>query len=58
LTVSSPDAEADIDAWAPALDPGQRRKMVGLQVANAYFFTLEEYLGSELDPPVKTRFAS
>jgi pimeloyl-ACP methyl ester carboxylesterase len=33
-----------------------RWAMVGLQVANAYFFTLEDYLGSELDPPVKTRF--
>jgi 3-oxoadipate enol-lactonase len=31
--------------------------MIGLQVANSYFFTLEDYLGSELDPPVKTRFA-
>jgi 3-oxoadipate enol-lactonase len=48
-------AEADIDAWAPALDPHQRRKMIGLQVANSYFFTLEDYLGGELDPPVKTR---
>jgi 3-oxoadipate enol-lactonase len=49
-------AEADIDAWGPALDSHQRRKMIGLQVANSYFFTLEDYLGSELDPPVKTRF--
>lgn len=49
-------AEADIAAWAPALDSGQRRKMIGLQVANSYFFTLEDYLGRELDPPVKTRF--
>lgn len=49
-------AEADIDAWAPALDPDQRRKMIGLQVSNSYFLTLEDYLGSELDPPVKTRF--
>ena len=49
-------AEADIDAWGPALDADQRRKMIGLQVANSYFFTLEDYLGSELDPPVKTRF--
>jgi pimeloyl-ACP methyl ester carboxylesterase len=49
-------AEADIDAWAPALDSLQRRKMIGLQVANSYFFTLEDYLGRELDPPVKTRF--
>ena len=49
-------AEADIAAWAPALDSRQQRKMIGLQVANSYFFTLEDYLGSELDPPVKTRF--
>ncbi len=49
-------AEADIDAWGPALDPHQRHKMISLQVANSYFFTLEDYLGSELDPPVKTRF--
>lgn len=49
-------AEVDIDAWAPALDARQRHKMVGLQVANSYFFTLEDYLGFELDPPVKTRF--
>jgi 3-oxoadipate enol-lactonase len=49
-------SEADIDAWDPALDSRQRRKMIGLQVANSYFFTLEDYLGSELDPPVKTRF--
>jgi 3-oxoadipate enol-lactonase len=49
-------AEADIDAWAPALDSSQRRKMIGLQVANSYFFTLEDYLGRELEPPVKTRF--
>lgn len=50
-------AEVDIDAWAPALDARQRHKMIGLQVANSYFFTLEDYLGFELDPPVKTRFS-
>jgi pimeloyl-ACP methyl ester carboxylesterase len=50
-------AEADIDAWAPALDWQQRRKMIGLQVANSYVLTLEDYLGSELDPPVKNRFS-
>ena len=49
-------AEADIDGWAPALDSHHRRKMIGLHVANAYLFGLEDYLGSELDPPVKTRF--
>lgn len=41
----------------PALDSHQRRKMIGLHVANAYLFALEDYLGSELDPPVKTRFS-
>lgn len=50
-------AAIDIGAWAPALDPHQRRKMIGLQVANSYWVQLEDYLGSELDPPVKTRFA-
>jgi 3-oxoadipate enol-lactonase len=50
-------AEADIDAWAPALDSYHRRKMIGLHVANDYWVALEDYLGSELDPPVKTRFA-
>ena len=50
-------AAADIDAWGPALDSHERRKMIGLQVANSYFFALEDYLGSELDPPVKTRFS-
>lgn len=52
-------AAADIDAWAPALDSNARRKMIGLQVANSYWITLpnEDYLGTELDPPVKTRFA-
>ena len=29
--------------------------MIGLHVANAYLFGLEDYLGSELAPPVKTR---
>ena len=50
-------AEGDIDGWAPALDAHQRRKMVGLQVANAYWVELVDYLGAELDPPVKHRFA-
>jgi pimeloyl-ACP methyl ester carboxylesterase len=49
-------AEVDTDGWAPALGPHHRRKMIGLHVANAYLFALEDYLGSELDPPVKTRF--
>ncbi|GIG64921.1 alpha/beta fold hydrolase [Phytomonospora endophytica] len=50
-------AEGDIDGWAPALDAHQRRRMVGLQLANTYWVLLEEYLGTELDPPVKHRFA-
>jgi pimeloyl-ACP methyl ester carboxylesterase len=49
-------ATVDIDGWAPALDSHHRRKMIGLHVANAYMFALEDPLGSELDPPVKTRF--
>lgn len=49
-------AEMDIEAWAPMLDRDQHRKMVGMVVANSYFFTLEDYLGTELDPPVKERF--
>ncbi|MFL6076845.1 MAG: alpha/beta fold hydrolase [Mycobacteriales bacterium] len=50
-------AEIDTDAWAPALDPYHRRLVVGMQVANTHLLTLEHYLGVELDPPVKTRFA-
>lgn len=49
-------ADVDIGGWGPALDSYHRRKMVGLQVANSYWVALEDYLGSELDPPVKTRF--
>lgn len=50
-------AAADIDAWAPALSPRDRRKMIGLQIANSYWIDLEDYLGTELDPPVMARFA-
>jgi 3-oxoadipate enol-lactonase len=50
-------AEADIGVWGAALGPHERRKMVGLQMANAYWIELPESLGAELDPPVKTRFA-
>ncbi len=50
-------AEVDTDGWAPALDSHNRRKMIGLHVANSYLFSLENYLGSELDPPVKTRLS-
>lgn len=53
-------AEVDIDAWAPALDSFQRRRMIGLQVANTHRLMLQDflggqYLGRDLDPPVKTR---
>ncbi len=53
-------AEIDLDAWGPALDSYHRRKMIGLQVANTHRIMLQdflggEYLGRELDPPVKTR---
>ncbi|OKJ16833.1 alpha/beta fold hydrolase [Kitasatospora sp. CB01950] len=52
-------AAVDVDAWGPALGRDQRRLMIGLEVANTHLVTLpdEEYLGTELDPPVKTRFA-
>ena len=50
-------AAVDIDAWGSALNVSDRRKMIGYQLANWHFATLEEYLGGELDPPVKVRFA-
>jgi len=50
------DAEIDIDAWGPALNADDRRLMIGLHVANSYYTALEDYLGTELDPPVNTRF--
>ncbi|GIF99068.1 alpha/beta fold hydrolase [Catellatospora citrea] len=50
-------AEVGVDAWAPALDAYHRRRMIGLEVANTHRITLEHYHGTELDPPVKTRFA-
>lgn len=49
------EAEVDLDTWAPALDQEQRRKMLGLAYASEYFIRLEDYLGAELEPPVKTR---
>jgi 3-oxoadipate enol-lactonase len=48
-------AEVDTDTWGPALDEYHRRRMIGMQVANAHRITLEHYFG-ELDPPVRTRF--
>jgi pimeloyl-ACP methyl ester carboxylesterase len=52
------EAALDLDTWAPALDPYQRRRMIGLTVANDYLVTLadDDYFGRELEPPVKTRF--
>jgi 3-oxoadipate enol-lactonase len=55
-------AEVDLDAWGPALGSHDRRLLIGLQVANTHRIMLQdflggEYLGRELDPPVKTRFA-
>jgi len=49
-------AAADIGAWGAALGEDQRRRMIGLQMANSYWVELEDYLGAELDPPVKDRF--
>lgn len=49
-------AAADIGTWGAALGPDERRKMVGLQLSNAYWIELPESLGAELDTPVKTRF--
>ncbi|MEV4508032.1 alpha/beta hydrolase [Dactylosporangium sp. NPDC049525] len=49
-------AAVDIGGWGPALGEHDRRLMTGLQVANSYWVLLEESLGTELDPPVKTRF--
>jgi 3-oxoadipate enol-lactonase len=54
-------AEVDTDAWGPALGSHDRRLLIGLQVANTHRIMLQdflegEYLGRELDPPVKTRF--
>ncbi|MGA8113161.1 MAG: alpha/beta hydrolase [Actinocatenispora sp.] len=51
------EAAVDVDGWTPALDSYHRRKMIGLAVANDYLITLDKYLGCELDPPIKTRFA-
>jgi 3-oxoadipate enol-lactonase len=50
-------SEVSMPFWAPALDRDGRRFAVGLEVANAHRITLENYLGTELDPPVRTRFA-
>ncbi len=50
-------AAADVDAWFPAVNPSDRRRLIGWQVANDRIMLMEHYHGVELDPPVKTRFA-
>jgi pimeloyl-ACP methyl ester carboxylesterase len=50
-------AARDLDGWAPALSPSDRRRMIGWQVASDRMMHLDEYLGVELEPPIKTRFA-
>lgn len=48
-------AAGDIDAWASRVSEHDRRKLIGMECANSRLILLEDYLGSELDPPVKTR---
>jgi pimeloyl-ACP methyl ester carboxylesterase len=50
-------AALDVDAWCPAAPENDRRRLVGLQIANSRVRLMDEYHGLELDPPVKTRFA-
>lgn len=47
----------DVDAWNPAVNPADRRRLIGWHVANARILMMEHNHGVELDPPVKTRFA-
>ncbi|MGY4765992.1 alpha/beta fold hydrolase [Kribbella sp. CWNU-51] len=47
----------DVDAWCPAAPANDRRRLIGLQIANSRVRTMDVYHGLELDPPVKTRFA-
>jgi pimeloyl-ACP methyl ester carboxylesterase len=49
--------EMDLTAWSPALSQQERRRMIGIHVANPSMYTLEHYHGTELDPPVKGRFS-
>jgi len=43
--------------WSSALNEEGRRFVIGLEVANTHRIILDNrYLGTELDPPVKTRF--
>ncbi|HEY7048464.1 MAG TPA: alpha/beta hydrolase [Jatrophihabitantaceae bacterium] len=46
----------DADGWCPALGASDRRRMIGWQVANDRIMYMDRYYGTELDPPVKTRF--
>lgn len=50
-------AALDVDAWCPAVTTDDRRRLIGLQIANSRVRMMEVYHGLELDPPVKTRFA-
>jgi len=50
-------AALDVDAWCPAAPENDRRRLIGLQIANSRMRLAEVYYGLELDPPVKTRFA-
>ncbi|MCU7726595.1 alpha/beta hydrolase [Actinoplanes sp. KI2] len=47
----------DVDAWSPAVNAADRRRLIGWHVANSRVLTMPQYHGVELDPPVKTRFA-
>ncbi|GAA1678031.1 alpha/beta fold hydrolase [Fodinicola feengrottensis] len=47
----------DVDGWCPALNPDDRRRLIGWAVANDRILLMETAHGMELDPPVKTRFA-
>jgi len=47
----------DVDAWCPAAPAKDRRRLIGLQLANSRVRLMDVYHGLELDPPVKTRFA-
>ena len=50
-------ATLDVDAWCPAAPENDRRRLIGMQIANSRMRLMEVYHGLELDPPIKTRFA-
>jgi pimeloyl-ACP methyl ester carboxylesterase len=50
-------AAIDVDGWASAVGPDDRRRLIGWQAANCRLLTMDEYHGIELTPPVKARFA-